>query len=172
MNVVNLAHVRLKNQENDNLLGFTNQVTGVTKISRHERNLRDYALELVGSFAKFKSDHFELSLEMLLETYQLELTRLYIESIDREIEYACYGEDETLNSDFLCAMLSMLHDSSSETRENFAQITIKNILKYYKNTLQKILDEACEDYYENQMHEAGYQWERDIDHGDFVLKRL
>ncbi len=94
--------------------------------------------------------------------------RLYIESIDREIEYACYGEDETINSEFLCAMLNMLKDDRRETREYFAKITRKNILSYYKKTLNDILSEACRYLEHLGMEESGYTSRIDMEHGDVV----
>jgi hypothetical protein len=177
MNVISLAHARAKNQHQESswsddpfdLKGF---VTGVTKVSDHERNLRDYALDMVGSYAKFKDDQYELALDMLSSPYQLEFARLYIESIDREIEWACYREDQTLNSDFLCAMLAMLKDNTPETRAKFAQVTTENILISYKNTLQELLDTACEEYYTNEMENAGYRCEQDMDHGDFHWRKF
>jgi len=171
MNVISLAHARAQNQEtswSDDPFDLKGFVTGVTKVSSHERNLRDYALDLVGSYAKFKDDQYELTLDMLSSPYQLEFAALYIESIDREIEWACYGDDQTLNSDFLCALLAMLKDSNPKTRLKFAQVTTVNVLKYYKDTLQEILDNACEEFYNNEMHEAGYRCEQDMEHGDVV----
>ena len=173
MNALSLAYSNAQKQESwiDDPFEFKGFVTGVTKISGHQRNLRDYALEMVASFGKFKSDHYELNLDMLSTPYQLEFARLYIESIDREIEWACYGDDQTLNSDFLCALLAMLKDSNPKTRAKFAQVTTVNVLTYYKNTLNDLLETACEDFYNNEMHEAGYRCEQDMEHGDFVWRR-
>lgn len=176
MNVISLAHARAQNQHQEpswsddpfDLRGF---VTGVTKVSDHQRNLNEFALDMVSSYAKFKHDHYELTLDMLTSPYQLEFARLYIESIDREIEWACYGDDQSINSDFLCALLSMLKDSNQKTRAKFAQVTTVNILKYYKDTFNDILEKACEDFYNNAMHQAGYRCEQDMEHGDFVWRR-
>lgn len=174
MNKNSVAHAHVKNQQESSwsddpfeLKGF---ITGVMPVS-HQRNLDDYALELVASYAKFKDDHYELSLDMLSSPYQLEFAAHYIESIDREIEWACYGDDQTLNSEFLCALLAMLKNSTPKTRTNFAQVTTRNILIYYKESLQNILDIACDQYYNNEMHEAGYRAEYDIDNGDVVWRR-
>jgi hypothetical protein len=173
MNALSLAYSNAQKQESwiDDPFELKGFVTGVTKISDHQRNLRDYALEMVASFGKYKDDHYELNLDMLSTPYQLEFARLYIESIDREIEWACYGDDQTLNSDFLCALLAMLKDSTPKTRAKFAQVTTNNVLIYYKDTLDDLLDTACEDFYNNEMHEAGYRCEQDMEHGDFVWRR-
>lgn len=173
MNALSLAYSNAQKQTSwiDDPFELKGFVTGVTKISDHERNLRDYALEMVASFGKYKDDHYELDLDMLSTPYQLEFARLYIESIDREIEWACYGDDQSLNSDFLCALLAMLKDSNPRTRAKFAQVTTVNILKYYKDTLNDLLETACDDFYNNEMHEAGYRCEQDMEHGDFVWRR-
>lgn len=146
-----------------------NTVKGLTYLN-HEKNLSIYALQLVGQYAKYSHDQYELSLEMLPEEDQNELSRLYIESIDREIEWACYGEDQSINSSFLCALLSLLKNDNEETREKFAEITRKNVLTYYKNTLQEILDNACHEYYFNEMNESGYHSQYDSDNGDLVWR--
>jgi len=172
MNKLSLAYSNTKNQSswNDDPFGIKGFVTGVTPLS-HQRSLEDYAQELVASYGEFIGNQYEISLEKLSSPYQLELARLYIESIDREIEWACYGEDQTLNSDFLCAMLAMLKDSTPKTRSNFAQVTTRNILIYYKDTLQEILDTACHHYYCNEMNEAGYHSEQNIEHGDYHWRK-
>lgn len=169
MNVVSLQHNNKKNQHQsawkDDPFNLKGLVTGVTPLS-HKDNLTAYAQEMVASFATFKDDQYDLTLDMLSTPYQLEFARLYIESIDREIEWACYGDDQTLNSDFLCAMLSMLKDSTPKTRANFAQVTTVNILTYYKDTLQDLLDEACEIVYRNEMDESNCALHQDGEHDE------
>lgn len=173
MNALSLAYSNAQKQTSwiDDPFDIKGFVTGVTKMSDHTRSLNDYALELVGSYAEFIGDQYELNLEKLSSPYQLELVRLYIESIDREIEWACYGEDQTINSDFLCAMLAMLHDSNPRTRAKFAQVTTVNLIAYYKEALQDILDTACHDLHCAEMDNAGYHQEQDMEHGDFRWSR-
>jgi len=173
MNALSLAYFNTQKQTswNDDPFGFNGLVTGVTKISDHQRNLNDYLQELVYSYGKHVGDNYELDLDKLSSPCQLELARLYIESIDRDIEWACYGEDQTLNSDFLCAMLAMFKDSNPKTRAKFAQVTTVIVLKYYHQTLQDLIDTACQDYFCNEMNEAGYRAEQDMDHGDIVWRR-
>lgn len=173
MSVFSLAHSNAQNQQrNDDHFGFNNNgfVNGVTRMSDHVRSLNDYTIELVSSHAKRYSDHYELELQNLPSQSQLELARLYIESIDREIEYACYGEDQTLNSDFLCAMLAMLKDNTPAARAKFAQVTIRNILVSYKSELQELLDTACDELFSNEMNEAGYRADYDYDNGDMIWR--
>lgn len=152
MNFSSLSHAIIKNQDkntswNDDPFDLRGKFTGVAGLS-NERNLRNYAQELVASYAEFHGESYELKIEDLSDDTKLELARLYIESIDREIEWACYGEDETLNSNFLCALLTMLKNNNPKTREAFAKTTAKNILVYYKEQLQNIIDEACEECYD------------------------
>lgn len=170
MNELSLTHSYNQNQHQttswiDGPFSSEGFVAGVTKVSNHIRNLNDYTQDLVSSYATYHKDHYELTLDMLSFPCQSELARLYIESIDREIEWACYGDDQTLNSDFLCAMLAMFKDNTSKTREKFAQVTSRNILIYYKNTLNELLQEACDDFYCNEMENASYRADIYEDYG-------
>jgi hypothetical protein len=175
MNALSLAYSNAQKQHKEpswiddpfDLKGFAK---GVIPLS-HQRSLEDYAIELVSSYGEFINNQYELDLEKLSSSYQLELVRLYIESIDREIEWACYGEDQSINSDFLCAMLAMLQDSNPKTRANFAQVTTLNLIAYYKEVLQNVLDTACHDLHCNEMNDAGYHREPDSEHGDYVWIR-
>lgn len=175
MNFIKLAQDNVKNQhqkpswiDDPFNLGI---VTGVSKVSDNQNNLNNYIQELVASYGEYTSDNCEIHLDMLTEEEQDELLRLYIESIDREIEYACYGDDDSINNDFLCAMLKMLQCNNDESRENFALITRKNLLSYYKNTLENLLDEGCNIYFNNEMNELGYSCKQDLEHGDFHWRK-
>jgi hypothetical protein len=170
MHALSLAYSNAQKQSSwidDPFEGF---VTGVTPLS-HKRRLEDYALELVASYGEFINNQYELNFEKLSSPYQLELTRLYIESIDREIEWACYGDDQSINSDFLCAMLAMLKDSNPKTRSKFAQVTTRNLIAYYKDALQSVLDTACHDLQCSEMNNAGFHCEQDLNNGDFYWSK-
>lgn len=175
MNALSLAHSNVQKQQSswidDPFQLGTHVVKGVTKIMSHKRNLSDYAEELVASYAKFVCDQYALTIDMLPQDDKNELVRLYVESIDREIEYACYGLDESINSSYLCALLAMLKDDCPETRDNFAEVTRKNMLKYYEKSLQEVIDTACNYYLHNSMNEAGYYADYDRDHGDIVWSK-
>lgn len=172
MNALSLAYSNAQKQPswNDDPFDLKGRVTGVARLS-HKKTLENYALELVSSFGEFINNNYELQLEKLTAEYQLELVRLYIESIDREIEWACYGQDQTVNSDYLCAMLDMLQNPTPETRARFAQITCRNLLQYYREALQDILDTACHDLHCMEMNEAGFHQEQDLEHGDYAWIR-
>jgi len=143
---------------------------GSTNMS-HQKNLEVFTEQLVANYARYTADQYELHLEMLSEDDQSELARLYLESIDREIEGACYGDDDSMNSDFLCALLAMLKNDCKETRENFAKVTRKNILIYYRSTLDEILSAACDNFLHCSMNEQGYYANYDEWHGDVIWKK-
>ena len=175
MNVISLAHEYVQNQQesswNDDPFDLKGTFAGAANMS-HQRNLNDYAESLVSQYGNYVGDQYELTLDMLPEDEQNELVRLYIESIDREIEWACYGADESINSDYLCAMLAMLKDDCKETREHYAEVTRKNLLTYYKKSLECLLNEACDSFLHNSMNEQGYYSGRDMDHGDLVWRKI
>lgn len=176
MNSRSLQHEFVQNQVLsmsswiDDPFSMKGKLAGVANLSP-KRSLESYAEELVSVYASFKDDAYTLSIDSLPSDCQNELARLYIESIDREIEWACYGDDESINSEFLCALLAMLKNNTEQTRDNFAQVTTKNILIYYKNTLQSLIDTACNDYFCNEMNQAGYQEEQDMEHGDYHWRK-
>ena len=172
MNNQSLSHSHVQKQQKSSWIDEpfqlgTNAVKGFKPMS-NKRNLYNYAEDLVGRYAKYDGDSYDLSLSQLPDDEQNELARLYIESIDREIEWAHYGSDESINSSFICSMLSMLKDDSKEARENFAKTTRKNILIYYKASLEAVLGEACASFLNMQMNEQGYFAHQDMEHGDVV----
>jgi hypothetical protein len=172
MNKSSVAHSYVQNQQTSSWIDDpfqlgTHAFKGL-KPMNHQRNLNDYIQELVASHGIYCQDHYVLFLKMLTEEEQDELVRLYIESIDREIEWACYGTDESINSDFLCSMLAMLKLNTKESREEFAETTRRNLLAYYKETLEDLLHTGCELYFTNEMHEAGYRADYCRDNGDVV----
>ena len=136
----------------------------------HKRTLELYAEELVSHYAKYDGDDYILLLSQLSDEEQNELARLYVEYTDRDLCECVNGNDLSINNDYTCALLSMLKNNSLESRENFAQITRKNIITYYKKHLQNVLDEACENYMHNINNENGLYAQIDIDHGDMVWR--
>lgn len=149
MNLNSLSHSLIQNQDRsswiDDPFDLNSAVKGVAMIS-HNRNLSDYAELLVSIYAEYDIDNYYLLISELPESEQNELTRLYMESTDRDTSECVYGEDFTINSDYTCALLAMLKNDCEETRERFAYVTRKNIIKYYTNSLQEVLDDACNSY--------------------------
>lgn len=133
----------------------------------NEKNLSNFAQELVADYSKYDNGMYYLFLDMLPEDSQNELVRLYIESIDREIESACNGLDESINNDFMCAMLALLKNDCKENRDHFAEITLKNLLNYYKESLEDLLYNACNDFLYNTNNEQGIYANND-DSGDVI----
>lgn len=137
----------------------------------HKRNLSNYAEQLVTLYAKYQNDHYELYLDMLPDSEQNEIARLYIESTDRETSECVYGNDFSIENEYTCALLAMLQDDSKENRAKFAEVTRKNILTYYKESLQEIIDNACETFFYNMMDDRGYHAQTDMEHGDVVWRK-
>ncbi|CAB4128309.1 hypothetical protein UFOVP100_23 [uncultured Caudovirales phage] len=143
-----------------------NFVMELTPIS-HKKALSNYAEDLVGQYAKYDDDTYELSLSDLPIDEQNELARLYLEASNRDTSECIYGDDFTINSEYTCALLSMLKDDCNESRERFANVTRANILTYYKTPLNDVLEVACDNFLHMQMNEQGYYAQQD-NHGDVV----
>lgn len=138
----------------------------VKKTMSNQERLTSFAEELVTNYA-FLVDHFyELPLHMLSEYDQNELVRLYIESIDREIEWACYGSDQSIESSFMCSLLAMLQDDGPITRNEFAITTRKNMIIYYSDILQELLNDACNSYTQFVNDEQGRYANTDPETGE------
>jgi len=150
--------------------GLGNNVKGLTSVN-HQRNLSNYAEELVANFANYKHEQYFLLLSDLPEYEQNELARLYLESTDRDTSECVHGNDFSIENEYTCALLSMLKDDSQENREKFAEVTRKNIINYYEKFLQELLDESCNDYLNNMMNEQGRYARYDMEHGDVLWTR-
>lgn len=166
MNLNSVAHSYVQNQQpsswiDDPFQLGTRAFQGLGTMS-NEQSLSDYTAQLVSQYAKYSHDQYDLNVDMLPEEEQNTLAKLYIESIDREIEWACYGADASINSDFLCALLAMLKDDNAVTRERFAEVTRNNIITYYKPTLNDILVTACDNFL-YMMHEQAYYYNQDLE---------
>ena len=105
MNNLSVAHSYVQNQQpsswiDDPFQLGTYVVKGLAPMS-HNKNLSNYAEELVGQYAKYCDEQYELSLDMLPDDDQSELVRLYLEATDRETSECVYGDDFTINSNFI-----------------------------------------------------------------------
>jgi len=140
-------------------------VKGLTNLN-HERNLSNYAEELVSHYAKYDGENYILALSNLPDDEQGELARLYMEYTDRDTSECVHGLIIAIDNSYTCALLALLSDGSRENQENFAEITRRNVITYFSKTLQEILDEACHTYLHNINNENGYYAHCDIEHGD------
>lgn len=153
MNKISLSHVTMPNQQQSSRNG---DFYAGSAYMNHEKNLYQFCQCLVSVHNQNYDPRLELDIDMLSDEEQNKLALLYIESLEREIEWACYGEDESINSSFLCALLAMLQNNTDETRENFAEITRKNVLIYYKKSLDEMLSNAMGIYLNDV--ENGNSW--------------
>lgn len=175
MNQSSVAHAYVQNQPmsswNDDPFDLKGSFAGVANM-KNNRSVNDYAEELVSHYAKYECDQYELSLDMLPEDEQNELVRLYIESTGRELTECVNGNDFSIDNEYTCALLNMLKDDCKETREHFAEVTKKNILTYYRGSLDELLDNACENYLHAINNDNGRYACRDMEHGDIVWRKF
>jgi hypothetical protein len=169
MNRSSLSHSHIKNQQSswidDPFQLGTNVIKGLRPMI-HKRDLSDFAQDLVGQYAKFDGNSYILNVSDLSETDQNELIRLYLEFSDRDLSECLYGDDFTINSNFTCALLSMLKDDSEKSKQHFADVTLTNLLIYFKDSLNEILGASCDNLLHVQMNDQGYYAQEDQEHGD------
>jgi len=137
----------------------------------HTKVLNNYAEELASTYARYNGETYNLPINQLPEREQGELARLYLESIDRETTECVYGDDFTINSDYTCALLSLLRDDSQENRDKFAEVTRKNVLIYFNDSLQRVLDDACQEYLHTSNNDHGLYARQRPDNGEIYWSR-
>jgi hypothetical protein len=174
MNELSLAHSYEENQpswKDDPFNLGVNYVKEMTSMS-HETRFINYTSELVYQHAIHVDGHYELTIDMLSIEEKNKLSRLYIELTDREVSECIFGDDFTINNDFTCAILFLLKENTEINREKLAKIICKNILIYYKDTLNDLLSDACERFFRTEMTELGYQSYEDRDSGDIIWSKF
>ncbi len=172
MNIISLSHNYVQKQPswNDDPFDLKGKFAGVAILS-HEKLLFNYADELVAHYAKYNSDQYELSIDMLPESELNELARLYLEYTDRDLTECVNGNDLSIDNEYTCALLNMLKDDCQKTRDALSNIMRKNIISYYAESLQNLLSTSCDARLHNEMDEAGFHYRRDYDHGDMVWSK-
>ena len=151
-----VSHTNVQNQHKSSWIDDPFNLKGAfegTKPVDHKTNLYNHSLDLVSQYARYDNGYYSLNLESIPEEEQNELVRLFLEATGRETSECVYGEDFTIESDYTCALLSMLQNDCAETRENFANVARKNTIVYYNKSLQEVLDEACHDFLCNILDE-------------------
>lgn len=143
---------------------------GLSRMSP-QRMLENYAEELVAQYANYDGDSYILIFSELPEDEQNELTRIYLDVTGRETGECVHGKDFSLDNNYISALLQMFASNSQEARENFAETTRKNIIIYYEQSIQGIIDDACHAYEHNINNENGIYAHTDMDHGDVIWGR-
>ena len=133
--------------------------------------LNNYAQELVQHYGTYDGEGYFILLGNVPSHEQGKLANLYLESIDRETTECVHGKDFSIDNDYTCALLKLLKEDSQENRENFAITTRNNVIAYFKNNLQKILDSACEDHLHSIKNEQGYYLRTRPDNGEIYWGR-
>ncbi len=171
MNTISLMHNTIQNQQQtswiDDPFELKGKFTGVMNVN-HQRNLQDYAYELVSTYGKYDYDSCELNLSNIPAEEQNELARLYIEATGRDIAECVNGTDFSIENDYTCALLAMLQNDSVSTRRHFAAITRNNIISYYTDVLQEEIDRQCNNFMHSLHNELDMHSHQDRDHGDVV----
>lgn len=174
MNERSLAHSYAQNQQQSSWIGELFNAKGIVKgvkIISHKQNLSNYAEELVNEYGQFNDNQYDLTLSNLPEDEQNELARLYMEFTNRETGECVHGNDFSIDNDYTCALLSMLKNDCKETRETFAEVTRKNIITYYTESLQQVIDDACRELLCNLNDENGMHQHQDYETGEYHWSR-
>lgn len=137
----------------------------------NQRNFASFVSSLVSDYAKYDGDTYNLHIDDLPDDEQGELAALYLETLDRDVSECVWGNDFTTNSDYVCSLLKMLKDPSPENRDDFSRLVHKNVLIYFRDSLQSAIEEACNEHLHEEMNENGYYGSIDRNHGDFVWRR-
>jgi hypothetical protein len=127
----------------------------------HQKNLTNYAYELVQNYSKIeKTDEFyTLAVYDVPVDEREELCRLYLEAKDRDLDLIMEGvrnADFKIDSEYNCALLAMLKNNNQENREHFAHTVISNVLTYCEEGLQEVIDQACAEYDADREEVAKY----------------
>ncbi len=172
MNMSNLAYNNQEKQPSwiDDPFDLKGTITGVNVMS-HKQRLSAFAEELVYQYGKHDGEQYSLNLLNISSHDLNELTRLYMESTNRETSECVHGTDFSNDNKYTCALLAMLQNDCKETREDFAAITRINTIIYYSISLQKLLNEACHDLVCNLQNESGFHSYQDKDSGDICWSK-
>lgn len=111
------------------------------------RNLKRYLHELIESYAEFTGDTYTLSLSSLHDDEQGRLAMIYMAANGLDSYEFLMG--------FESSLFSMLEDDNIDTREDFARLVKKKIIAYYTNTLQDLINDACNDYLHEEYNAKG-----------------
>ena len=171
MNDNSLDQKNIKNQTissmNDDPFNLINTVFEGLKPMRQAKNIFDYAQELVYEHGEFTQDSYSVLLKDIPKDDKHELVRLYIESLDRDIEDALFGGDTSINNLLICALLSLLKNDNDFNRNHFVNVALNNVIRYYAHDLQRLLDEAGNDLFLNLNEEQGIF--QQCDDGDYYM---
>ncbi len=174
MNMQSVAHSSIKNQESswtDDPFSLKGQFKGVVNIN-HKRNLTQYAEELAYQYGKYDGHQYTLNLDDLSDYDQNELSRMYMELTGRETSECVHGNDLSIDNEYTCALLAMLQNDCQETRDHFTELTRSNIIAYYSEPLQHVLDEACHDLLCSLQNEDGNYSYQDKDSGEILWRKF
>jgi hypothetical protein len=137
----------------------------------HQKNLVNFIDELISYKAKFNGETYSLDIDDLDDDEQSQLSALKLEECDRDTSECVHGLDFSIDNDYSCALLKMLQTNTQESRDDFARIVNRNVIAYFKYSLQGLIDYQCSVYLHSKMSDSGYCGHIDRENGDLVWRK-
>lgn len=103
------------------------------------KKLISFVDEVVDSKAKFEDGFYQLPLHALSQEELSEFAALLAEYQDRDIGDV-FAEDEVISS-----LIMMMAKNTAESHMDFAEATQTSMIKYFEKTMERMLDERCDD---------------------------
>lgn len=122
-------------------------------MNKHYSNLIKLIDEIVVDKAIFDIDHYRLSVNQLDENELGQIAGLFIENDDYDTSECFYNPNQySYEDDITNSLLKVLKNNNKEARDEFVNRIIKRAINRYKDNIQKIIDERCDNY----LHETQY----------------
>ena len=137
----------------------------------HNKNLHTYVENLVSDYSTYDGSTYNLFFHDLPTEEQGELARLYLETTDRETTECVHGNDFSIDNNYTCALLALLKEDTQENKERFAEVTRNNVITHYEDILQKIINQACNNYLHTDKSEQGLSARHCPDNGEIYFSR-
>lgn len=113
-----------------------------------------------------------LSFDSLSLYDQSNLSRAYIEWIDRDVYECFFNPTQNMQEDEVtCALLSLLKDPTKENKDNLSELILCRAASAYRNQIQELIDERCAVLTADDMEEHGL-YRVQIDETDYGWRRL
>lgn len=138
----------------------------------HYQNLIFQIDRLIYSKAKYDKlrEVYELRISDLDEIELSGLASLKLEEADRDTCECIHGLDFSINNEFTCSLIKMLRHNNQENRNNFSQVITKNIISYHSDSLQKLIDERCEEYMSDNYYVSDPEYDQEYLHDQYLRK--
>lgn len=129
---------------------------------------------VIGDYAKFDNNQQCLSLyfDDLSIVDQTNLSKAYIESIDRDV-YECFFNPTQLmkDDDMTCCLLSLLKNNTTENKDKLINLILERSSSAYAAQIQELIDERCIVLTDREMEEHGL-YSVQIDETDYEWRKF